>query len=103
MFVGTVVGTVVAPVQHPFFDGKTLLLVRAEQPHDGKPAAEGVVVAVDRVGAGIGEKVLVLKEGSSARTIYESDDAPVRTLVVGIVDEIEVEGRTTFLQGQESR
>lgn len=96
MFLGTVIGTVVAPIQHPFYDGKKLLLVRAEKPDDGKPAAEGVVLAIDRVGAGIGEKVLVLKEGSSARSLFRDDRAPVRTVIVGIVDEVEIEGRRTF-------
>lgn len=46
----------------------------------------------------MGEKVLVLKEGSSARTLYEQNDAPIRTVIVGIVDEIEVEGKTTFMK-----
>lgn len=96
MFLGTVVGTVVSPVQHPFYDGKKLMLVRAEKPDDGDPAHEGVVLAIDRVGAGVGEKVLVLKEGSSARSLFEDDRAPVRTVIVGIVDEIEIEGRRTF-------
>ena len=51
---------------------------------------------IDRVGAGIGEKVLVLKEGSSARSLFRDDRAPVRTVIVGIVDEVEIEGRRTF-------
>lgn len=101
MFIAQVVGTVVAPVQHPFFDGKKLLLVRTEQPHNGARCAPGVMLAVDRVGAGIGEKVLVLKEGSSARDLFGDRLAPVRTLIVGIIDEIEVNGTTTFLHGAE--
>ncbi len=99
MFLATVIGTVVTPIQHPFYDGKKLMLVRAERPDDGKPSHEGVVLAVDRVGAGIGEKVLVLKEGSSARSLFENDRAPVRTVIVGIVDEVEVEGERTFFAG----
>ena len=102
MFIATVLAPVVTPVQHPFFEGKPLKLVRAESPVDGSPASEGVWVATDRVGAGPGERVLVMKEGSSARTLYERDDAPVRTVIVGIVDEIEVDGRRTFFQGEES-
>lgn len=98
MILGTVVGTVVTPIQHPFYDGKPLLLVRAEDPVQGEPTIEGTLLATDRVGAGMGEKVLVLKEGSSARTLYEQNDAPIRTVIVGIVDEIEVEGKTTFMK-----
>ncbi len=102
MFVGTVVGTVVAPVHHPFYDGKTLLLVRTDRAEDGAPVdvkKGGTVLAVDRVGAGIGERVLVMKEGSSARTMFGEPDAPVRTVIVGIVDEIEVFGKRTFFKG----
>jgi len=100
MFVGTVLAPVVTPIQHPFFEGKPMLLVRAESPLDGSPGAEGVVIATDRVGAGPGERVLVMKEGSSARTLYGRDDAPVRTVIVGIVDEIEVDGRRTFFKDE---
>lgn len=98
MLVGTVVGTVVAPVQHPFYDGRVLLLVRAENPLDGAPGRDGTLLAVDRAGAGIGEKVLVLREGSSARALFAAPAAPVRSVVVGIVDEIEIDGRTTFFK-----
>lgn len=98
MILGTVVATVVAPIQHPFYEGKKLLLVRAEHPDDGQPAGEGTLLAVDRVGAGIGEKVLVLKEGSSARHLFGQDEAPVRTVIVGVVDEIEMDGQATFFK-----
>ena len=81
---------------HLIHEGEKLLLVRAERPTDGSPSHEGTVLAVDRAGAGIGEKVLVLKEGSSARSLFENERAPVRTVIVGIVDEVEIEGRRTF-------
>lgn len=103
MMVGTVVGNVVAPVQHPFFDGRTLLLVQVERPSDFSRTSPGCILAVDRVGAGIGEKVLVLKEGSSARALFDDPGAPVRTVVVGILDEVECEGRVTFRQGDLAR
>jgi len=105
MMVAHVVGTVVAPVQHPFYDGKKLLLVEPLDPLDpisGTPGPEGTLVAVDRVGAGEGERVLVMKEGSSARSLFGQADAPVRTVIVGIIDEIEVLGTTTFLHGGEA-
>jgi microcompartment protein CcmK/EutM len=49
-------------------------------------------VAVDRARAGVGDRVLVLDEGSSARDLFEDAFAPVRTTVVGVIDEIEVRG-----------
>jgi ethanolamine utilization protein EutN len=102
MFVGTVVGTVVAPIQHPFLEGKKQLLVRIEDPASRARSGEGVVLAIDRAGAGVGDRVLVMKEGSSARDLFEDDRAPVRTVIVGIVDEIEMNGQATYCQGDES-
>ena len=99
MLVGTVIGTVVAPIQHSFYDGQKLLLVRTESPADGAPAPEGVLLAIDRARAGVGDKVLVLKEGSSARAIVGDARAPVRTVIVGVIDEIEIDGATTYAQG----
>lgn len=97
MFVGTVLRPVVTPIQHPFYVGRKLLLVRVESPADGRPTGE-VVLAVDRIGAGEGDKVLVLKEGSSARSLFGDERAPVRTVIVGHVDEIEMDGRRAFFQ-----
>jgi ethanolamine utilization protein EutN len=89
-----VIGTVVAPVQHAFYAGRTLLLV---QPLDaaGKPKGRALV-AVDRARAGIGDRVLVLDEGSSARDLFGDPHAPVKTTVVGFVDEVEVGGNVVF-------
>ena len=102
MMVANVLGPVVAPVQHPFYDGKKLLLVEPLDPVTGKPGPEGSLVAVDRVGAGAGERVLVLKEGSSARSLFGQEHAPVRTVIVGIIDEIELLGQTTFVHGAQA-
>lgn len=86
MFLGRVAGTVVATVQHPYFHGRTLLLVDRV---DGDLREDGrYVVAVDTVGAGAGELVLVLDEGGSARQVTGSKDGPVRAVVVGIVDQV---------------
>ena len=90
MRIARVIGSVVAPVKHEFFRGHKLLLVRPESP-TGVP--EGTtVVAIDRAQAGPGDRVLLMQEGSSARTIVEQDDAPVRAVVVGVIDNIEFEG-----------
>ncbi|MDJ0771243.1 MAG: EutN/CcmL family microcompartment protein [Ilumatobacter sp.] len=85
MKVAEVAGTVVSPISHPFFDGKRLLLCDLIDP-DG--TVGGYVIAVDVVNAGVGERVLILDEGSSARQIFDVATGPIRAVVVGIVDEI---------------
>jgi ethanolamine utilization protein EutN len=85
---GRVVGTVVSTIKSPVFDGRTLLLVDLLDP-DGREAG-GYLIAVDTVGAGAGEMVLVLDEGTSARQIAgETGGGPLRTVIVGIVDAVE--------------
>lgn len=88
MKVGRVSGTVVSTIHDPAVDGKRLLicdLVDIEQ----RPTGD-YVLAVDAVGAGAGELVLILDEGNGARQIIERDPAPVRAVVVGVVDDIEL-------------
>jgi microcompartment protein CcmK/EutM len=87
MILGRVCGTVVSTVQHPFYKGKKQLLVRATTP-DGAFDGERYVIAVDLVGAGVGETVLVEDEGNSARQLLDAKDAPVRSVVVAIVDQV---------------
>jgi ethanolamine utilization protein EutN len=89
MKLGRVVGTVVSTINSPAFDDRTLLLCDLLDPN-GKPVG-GYVIAVDTVGAGAGEKVLILDEGNSARQVLSAPDAPIRTLVVGIVDAVTAE------------
>jgi ethanolamine utilization protein EutN len=88
---GRVVGTVVSTINAPAFDGRTLLLCDLLDP-SGRPAG-GYLIAIDTVGAGAGETVLVLDEGNSARQVLGAPGAPIRTLVVGIVDEVTGEER----------
>lgn len=87
MFLGQVIGTVVAPVAIPILEGRTLLLVRPVTP-DGHRTGR-TRVAIDRVGAGVGERVLVLDEGNGARQILDDPKGAVKTIVVGIVDYVE--------------
>jgi ethanolamine utilization protein EutN len=86
MILGRVCGTVVSTVQHPFYQGRKQLIVRACTP-DGAFDGDRYVVAVDLVGAGVGETVIVEDEGNSARQLLGVENAPVRSVVVGIVDE----------------
>ena len=85
MKLARVAGTVVSPISHPFFEGERLLLCDLL---DADGEADGYVIAVDRVDAGVGERVLICDEGNSARQIYAIGTGPIRTVVVGIVDEV---------------
>jgi ethanolamine utilization protein EutN len=86
-----VVGTVVSTINTPDFDGRTLLLCDLLDP-SGKPAG-GYMIAVDSVGAGAGEMVLLLDEGTGARQVLAAPGAPIRTVIVGIVDAVEEPAR----------
>jgi ethanolamine utilization protein EutN len=90
MFLADVVGTVVSPVQIPILDGRTLLLLRPLTP-DGRPTAK-TRIGIDVVGAGVGDRVICLDEGNSARQILGDPRGAVKTLVAGVVDYVELEG-----------
>ena len=93
MFLAKVIGNVVATQKNAKFQGMKLLLI---QPYINKEQtliqSGSSVVAVDSVGAGIGECVL-FTQGSSARLTPSTKDAPVDCVIVGIVDTIEIEGQ----------
>ena len=86
MILGRVTGNVVSTIHHPIVDGRKLLLAERLD-HQGKPTG-GYVIAMDSVGAGWGETVLILDEGSGARQILDNASAPIRSIIVGIVDEL---------------
>ena len=100
MLLAEVVGTVVMTVKHPAFDGEKLLAV---QPVDEHGAKNGVVIlAVDRAQAGVGDRVLVMREGNGVRQIVGREQGkgvdeavkmewPVRSMIVGIVDSVDVD------------
>ncbi len=86
MFLARVVGDVVATVKHAELERRKLLLV---QPLDGEGAPVGrPAIAVDAVDAGVGDHVLVLDEGNGAAQVLRRPRGPVRTVVVGVVDEV---------------
>jgi len=92
MILARITGSVVSTIHHPIVDGRKLLLAeRLDQ--NGKPTG-GYLIAMDAIGAGKGETVLILDEGSGARQILENDRAPIRSMVVGIVDAVEIEPST---------
>jgi len=89
MIVGTVRGDIVATIQHPFYNGQKLLIVEKEN-FEGKPG--GYLIAMDSgVSAGVGERVLVIDEGNSARQIVSNAEAPVRSIIVGVIDLMDAE------------
>lgn len=90
MILGRVTGTVVSTIEHPFYDGHKQLIVRYLKA-DGGYDGEKYVIALDLVGAGVGETVLVQDEGNSARQVLKTGPTgPVRSLIVGIVDDVDV-------------
>jgi len=89
MIIGTVKGDIVSTIHHPFYTWKKLLVVEKENP-TGK--ASGYLIAMDSgVSAGVGDRVLVIDEGNSARQIVGDKDAPVRSIIVGVIDRIDME------------
>lgn len=93
MLLGEVVGTLVASEKDQGLDGRTFLVLRRVD-IDGK-AASGYVVAVDAVGAGVGEVVLYAS-GSSARQTVRTKDKPCDAVIMAIVDTWDVGGETVY-------
>lgn len=91
MILGRVEGTVVATIIDSVYQARPLLLVGRVSP-EGEPLP-GYLVAVDLVDAGVGDLVLMVDEGNSARQLLERDPAPVRAVVVAVVDAVELAAR----------
>lgn len=83
MVIGKVVGSIVSTRKNEKLVGQKLLIVRPVEEMEEK----NEFVAIDNVGAGIGEKVLVVR-GSAARIGCDLENAPVDAAIVGIIDEI---------------
>lgn len=95
MTLARVVGTVVATQKHRKFEGAKLLLV---QPITLEDAPRGTaLLAVDAVGAGVGEKVLVVIEGRAAAEAVGRKGTPVDAAIVGIVDRVDLDDRSVRL------
>ena len=87
MQIASVVGTVVATKKHKDLLGAKLLLVQPQTP-EGE-ARGPVLLAIDSVGAGIGERVLVVIEGKAAGDALGRRGAPVDAAIVGIIDRVD--------------
>lgn len=89
MLLARVVGTVVSTQKNAKFEAAKLLLVQPLTEHD-RPRGP-ILLAVDGVGAGVDEKVLIVVEGRAAAEILGRKLAPVDAAIVGIVDRVDVE------------
>lgn len=95
MEIGKIIGTVVSTKKDEKLKGMKFQIVKNVD-LDGKPLSS-FVVAVDSVGAGVGEIVLVAK-GSSARQTDLTKDNPVDAVIMGIVDELEIGGEKRYVK-----
>ena len=99
MFLAKVEGSVVATKKDASMNGRKLLLLRPQLVDDKNPTqfrpGVNTIVAVDSVGAGIGELVMFC-QGSSARLAPNLKDAPVDAVIIGIVDTVDVLGKQIY-------
>jgi microcompartment protein CcmK/EutM len=89
MFIARVVGDVVATHRHGELGGRKLLLIRRLSLEGREEGSE--VIALDVIGVGVGERVLVVQEGNAARTLFRSPKIPAQAVVVGVVDRVDLE------------
>ncbi len=85
MILGRVCGTIHSTINHKFYENRRLLVVD-KLTLDGKPTGD-YVIAVDWADSGAGETVLVIDEGNSARQVVDDPMGPIRSIIVGVVDE----------------
>ena len=85
MILARVAGRIVSTIHHKDMAGRTLLILD-KLDHKGEPTGKDVI-AIDTVGAGYGETVIMLDEGNGARQILGGNNQPIRSVVVGIVDD----------------
>ena len=96
MYIGRVSGTVVATIKNELYEGRKLLVVD-KLDLAGQPTAK-YDIAVDMVQAGVGDLVLVLDEGNSARQIVDREPlGAIRAVIVGIVDQVDLEGAPPYV------
>jgi microcompartment protein CcmK/EutM len=87
MYIGRVTGSVTSTIKHKLYDGQKLLIVTRLNLDGGE--SDLYDICLDDVQAGVGDVVLVLDEGSSARQVLcKRGTVPVRAVIVGIVDRI---------------
>jgi ethanolamine utilization protein EutN len=99
MFLARVEGSVVSTKKEASMNGRKLLLLRPQLVDDKDPTkfrpGQNTIIAVDTVGAGIGEMIMFC-QGSSARLAGGLKEAPVDAVVIGIVDTVDVLGKEIY-------
>ncbi len=90
MLIAEVTGSVVSTIKLPSYHGKKLMLV---QPLDLQFKPKGdVILAVDTVDAGVGDRVLILQEGGVAQEVLSLPHvSPIRSVIIGVIDEIQLD------------
>jgi ethanolamine utilization protein EutN len=91
MMLARVEGSAISTRKHPSFDGWRLIVC---QPLSSTAEPEGTpIVALDPLGAGLNQTVIVSTDGSAARLAVKDPNSPARMMIVGIVDEIESDSK----------
>ncbi|MGC4005399.1 MAG: EutN/CcmL family microcompartment protein [Pirellulales bacterium] len=86
MQIARVIGHATSTVKHPSMQGWKLLLVQPYLVDERTPDGD-VVIAIDRLGAGRNDRVVITSDGAATRVMVKSDTTPIRWHVAGIVDE----------------
>lgn len=89
MILAKVVGTVVTTISHPHYKNRRLLVVQPLVLEGETPDED--FIALDNTQAGIGDTVLINREGNGARQVLRNPDAAIISVIVGIVDSVWVE------------
>jgi ethanolamine utilization protein EutN len=89
VYLARVIGDVVSTHRHEHLGRKKLLLVRRLDLDDQEEGGE--VIALDVIGVGVGEKVLIVQEGNAARSLFKDTKIPVQAVVVGVVDRVDID------------
>ena len=88
MIICRVIGDIVSTVKNKEFIGKKIMIV---QPLDLEDQAEGeAFLALDSVQSGIGDRVLVMREGGSARIVFDNSEIPVQAVITAVIDGIDI-------------
>jgi ethanolamine utilization protein EutN len=88
VYIARVIGDVVSSVKYPTLTGQKILVIQPIDP-DGAEYGEPLL-AMDQVSAGIGDVVLIVDQGSATRQVLKQQYPTIRTLILGIVDRIDM-------------
>ncbi len=86
MILGRVTGRITSTIHHPVVENQKLLVI--DKLDAAGNTGGGYLIAMDTIGAGTGETVVVLDEGNGARQVLGLDPGAVRAVIVGVVDEV---------------